>query len=230
VSQRRELAEAECLCVASLRGDARAVQAMLRSPRCDDGDDGGGGGGGSGSDSGRGDKGGGEGSGSDDRGDSDDHGEGDYREGGVPWDAEDRFGVTAGEYALAAGHSNVFEALVAAGGRDIARRMTLGVAAAMTAGAGISVRRRSASGEGGEVSADATADATAAGRNGWGYLRAAASYGEGGCLLDGAKQPVWTTAILRRLKRRQHALQQRQALEARCLTVLDTFFFHCLEL
>jgi hypothetical protein len=164
-------------------------------------------------------------------------------------------------YALAAGHGKVYSWLVAAGGRDLAARMTTAVRMATTVeraaevgGGGEKDRVAGGSGGGGGHSGiEASTAASAAGASGdrasvaavgspsapaaprarqrpspplraskgaarggrgngrsdhtaagmeekvegggsraerWGYLSGRASYGEGGCLLDGAGQPV----------------------------------------
>jgi hypothetical protein len=96
VAQRRELHEAEMLCVAALRGDEAEVKALVlgsrlgmghrearsnkRTKRSDASEGGEVDGCSSASDS-----------------DSDSSGAGGEVDGLVPWDAEDRFGVTAGE-------------------------------------------------------------------------------------------------------------------------------------
>ena len=76
------------------------------------------------------------------------------------WDAEDRFGITAGEYALYLGRNEVFEVLLASGVREVVDRFRCELNRSFT------LRRPE------------------------GYLLGRAEYGENGCLLDRNRMPV----------------------------------------
>jgi hypothetical protein len=179
VSHRREQAEAEDLCLAAIAGDDAAVTRLLL--------------------------GGGNGRSDGDQYDTDDGGGG-----GCTWDAEDRFGVTAGEYALYLDHQAVLAALVSAGARDLVLRFHRELQAAKgshhtrpsgggssTITSSIDTSTTSNSGKSGgggsnSISADSNASAHSAPnqRRSEGYLQGAATYGEGGCLLDQNRMPV----------------------------------------
>jgi len=132
--------------------------------------------------------------------------------GGVPWDAEDRLGVTAGEYALCGGtpaHAQCFAALVNAGANDLARRMDAALDAADSAGnkpeTSSTAGLQSFSGDCGPKQPFTTngrsegAAVSASERRSWDYLAGPASYGEKGCLLDAQRMPVmmpWEGALM----------------------------------
>eukprot|EP00613_Pedinella_sp_CCMP2098_P074362 CAMPEP_0171930826 /NCGR_PEP_ID=MMETSP0993-20121228/28969_1 /TAXON_ID=483369 /ORGANISM="non described non described, Strain CCMP2098" /LENGTH=599 /DNA_ID=CAMNT_0012570739 /DNA_START=35 /DNA_END=1834 /DNA_ORIENTATION=+ len=96
------------------------------------------------------------------------------KEDGAAWDAEDRIGVTAGEYALYLGHDNVLRLLVDAGVSDYVARFN-----AITAG-------QSSSSSGSSELGGSVDDQ----RCSWNYLSNPAEYDHDGCLLDGDRMPV----------------------------------------
>ena len=126
---------------------------------------------------------------------------------GVPWDAEDESGVTAGEYALQSGQAQVFDELVTAGGRDIAARGALVLAAGAADGAagGVASNVGVAAEESGVTSgagADGDGDGDGDGGDGGGseaggsehrrnrMLSGPATYDESGCLVEACGMPV----------------------------------------